>query len=268
MTRSIHLTDLHLSHPDLNDPHLHSDTPGTLARVVAEINAMDPAPVFVVASGDLTNQGDALSYGLVKDLFAPLRVPVVLALGNHDKRAGFNEVFHGAASDMLCFHDRLLGGIHVITLDTGVPEHIAGAIGDAQFDYLGAALVRHADLPKLLVLHHPPRVDPDGLPWGSLDMASTERLAEVVAGHRIIGILSGHIHINRVSHWHGIPIIISNGLHSAVDLLETRDLKIVEGTGFGICVWWPSGLSVSFVSLSPAARELGIIDQDRLRAFT
>ena len=32
MTRFVHLTDLHISHPDLNDPHLHSDTPATLRR--------------------------------------------------------------------------------------------------------------------------------------------------------------------------------------------------------------------------------------------
>ena len=50
MTRFIHLTDLHISHPDLNDPHLQSDTPETLRRVVGAINAMDPQPDFGVAS--------------------------------------------------------------------------------------------------------------------------------------------------------------------------------------------------------------------------
>ncbi len=304
MTRFIHLTDLHVSHPEAGDVHLQSDTPAALKRVVKTINAMVRQPDFVVASGDLTNMGDVASYGLVRETFAALNAPLVLALGNHDTRAGFNEVFAPILADSSSapilgdsssapilgdsssapilgdsssapilgdapyFHDAVHGDLHVITLDTGVPGQIAGAIDDAQFDYLEHALARHAGKPKLLVMHHPPRVDPDGLSWGSLDMQSTERLAELLRHQRVAGILSGHIHINRVSHWHGIPIVISNGQHSTVDLLETADLRIVEGTGFAICDWRASGLSVSFVPLSPETRQLGLIDQARLRAFS
>ena len=267
MTRFIHITDLHVSHPDAGDT-LHSDTPATLRRVVAAVNAMTPPPAFVVASGDLTNRGDADSYRLVQEIFADLRAPLVLALGNHDKREGFNEVYSGGASDRPLYHDDVLGGLHVITLDTGVPGRVAGAIEPAQLTFLKDALDTHPDLPKLLVMHHPPRVDANGLPWGTIDMASTEALADAVKGRNVIGILSGHIHINQVTHWHGIPIVVSNGQHSTVDLLERTDLRIVEGTGFAICTWRPSGLSVSFVPLSPEAREIGVIDQARLRAFS
>ncbi len=267
MTRFIHLTDLHVSHPDAQDPTLRTDTPGMLRRVVGIINDMRRQPDFVVASGDLTNMGDAQSYGLLQEVLAPLRAPVVMALGNHDKRAGFQEVFGTAGSDAPYFHDSLQGDLHVITLDTGVPGHVAGAIDDVQFDFLTDALSRHADKRKLLIMHHPPRVDADGLPWGTIDMDSTERLAETLRQHDIVGILSGHIHLNRISHWHGIPIIVSMGLNSTVDLLETDDLRIIEGTGFGICELRDSGLSVSFVPLSPDAREIAIIDQARLRAF-
>jgi len=267
MTRFIHLTDLHISHPDAKDTHLHSDTPATLRRAVAAINAMSRQPDFVVASGDLTNLGDAASYGLVREILADLRAPVVLALGNHDTREGFNAVFGAGAADAPYFHDAVHGGLHVITLDTAVPGRVAGAIDEGQFVFLRAALARHAGIPKLLVLHHPPRVDPDGLPWGSLDEGSTDRLAQMLAGHPVAGILSGHIHINRVNHWNGIPVIVSAGLHSTVDLLETKDLRIVEGAGFGICDWRASGLSVMFVPLVPRTREVTVIDRARLRAF-
>ena len=76
MTRFLHLTDLHVSHPDMNDANLHSDTAGTLKRMVEIIARMDPLPDFVVASGDLTNHGDEASYELVKDTIADLPVPV------------------------------------------------------------------------------------------------------------------------------------------------------------------------------------------------
>jgi hypothetical protein len=98
-------------------------------------------------------------------------------------------------------------------------------------------------------------------------MDSTHRLADTLADHHVVGILSGHIHINQVSHWHGIPIVVSNGLHSTVDLLERDDLRIVVGTGFGSCILRPSGLSVTFVPLTPAAEEITRIDMERLRKF-
>lgn len=267
MTRFVHLTDLHVSHPDAEDPTLNVDTPATLRRVVEIVNGMRHQPDFVVASGDLTNMGDAKSYGLLKELLAPLRAPLVMALGNHDKRAGFHEVFGFGASEAPYYHDGLQGDLHVITLDTGVPGRVAGTIEAAQFDFLAEALSRHPDKRKLLIMHHPPRIDADGLPWGSIDMDSTERLAATLDGHDVVGILSGHIHINRMAHWHGIPVVITIGLNSTVDMLESDDLRIVEGSGFGICDLRDSGLSVSYVPLSPAAREIVIIDQARLRAF-
>lgn len=268
MTRFLHLTDLHISHPDAEDPKDKSASLDALRRVVAIINDMARQPDFVVASGDLTNMGDVASYELLRETLAPLKAPLIKALGNHDRRDGFHEVFGTPGSNAPHFHDALLGDLHVITLDTSVAGHVAGAICDEQFDWLEDALERHADAPKLIVMHHPPRIDPDGLPWGSIDTASTDRLAAALSGCTIAGILSGHIHINRVSLWHGMPIIVANGQDTSVDLFETRDLRLVEAMGLGLCEWRPSGLSVSFAPLVPEPRELGVIDQARLRAFT
>jgi len=268
MTRFIHLTDLHVSHPDRAGSDGQPDTAATLRRVIALINAMNPPPEFVIASGDLTNHGDPESYRLVQNILDGLDVPVLLALGNHDVRTGFHTVFGNGPSDAAYFHQAIHGDLHVITLDTSLPGRISGAIGKDQIDFLDRILPTHPDLPKLLVMHHPPWLDPDGLPWTSLDRESTKRLKRALTGYKTAGILSGHIHINQVTHWHGIPVVISNGLHSTVDLLERKGLRLVEGTGFGICTWHDSGLSVSFVPLSPQAAELRRIDQQRLRTFS
>ena len=267
MTRIVHLTDLHVSHPDAADAGRIPDTPGALRRAIAIINAMDPQPDFVVASGDLTNLGDEPSYRLLAEILGTLQAPLITALGNHDKREGFNAVFGDGASETPHRHDRVLGNLHVILLDTLVPGRVAGAVEADGIAHLEAALARHADLPKLIVMHHPPRVAPEGLSWATIDEASTERLAKVLAGKRVAGVLSGHIHINRVSHWNGIPVITNIGLNSTVDMLERRDLRIVEGTAMGFCEWRESGLSVTFVPLSPEPAELGVIDRARLEAF-
>jgi 3',5'-cyclic AMP phosphodiesterase CpdA len=268
MTRFVHLTDLHVSHPDAGDSTLRTDTAGTLARAVAAINAMRPLPDLVVASGDLTNIGDPASYRLLQTLLAPLRPPVVLALGNHDKRAAFAEVYATGTGEAPFCHDSVIAGLHVITLDTLVPGRVAGRIDAAQFAFLGAALDRHAGVPKLVVAHHPPRMDDRTLPWASLDADSSDRLGAMVAGRGVVGILSGHVHLDQVHHWHGVPVITCMGLNSTVDLLEPEDMRIVEGTSLGLCVLRPSGLSVSFVPLSPDRRQLAVLEQARLRAFS
>lgn len=268
MTRFVHLTDIHICHPDAGAPAHKAKNPEMLRDAVRIINDMDSQPDFVVASGDLTDLGDVASYELFREIVAPLKPPLIMALGNHDKRAGFHQVLGQPGSDAPYFHDAEHAGLHVITLDTSVPGHVAGAICDAQFAFLAAALTRAPDLPKLLVMHHPPRVDPDGLPWGSIDMASTERLARMLTEHNIAGILSGHIHINRVMIWHGIPIVVSGGLDTSIDLLETQNLRLVEGTSIGICDWRDSGLGVTYVPLSPLGDEIGVIDRARLLAFT
>ena len=268
MIKFIHITDLHLSHPDLDDPNLHSDTEGAFREIIKAILLMEEKPKFVVLSGDLTNTGEKKSYQLLKELLKPLLMPVILAIGNHDKRESFHEIFNGAESSDPYFDDDIYSGLHVITLDSSIPGRIAGEICNEQFKYLKKALKKHEENPKLLVIHHPPKIDPDGLPWGSLSMESTLKLDNVLRGQNVVGILTGHIHINRVSHWNGIPVCVSNGLHSSVDILETKHLRILEGASFSICVLRESGLSVSYVTVNPKQKELGIIDQKRLRKFS
>jgi hypothetical protein len=111
-------------------------------------------------------------------------------------------------------------------------------------------------------------MDDRTLPWASLDADSSDRLGAMVAGRGVVGILSGHVHLDQVHHWHGVPVITCMGLNSTVDLLEPEDMRIVEGTSLGLCVLRPSGLSVSFVPLSPDRRQLAVLEQARLRAFS
>lgn len=268
MTRFVHLTDLHISHRGAEDPALHSDTKVTLSHTVAMIDAMEPQPDFIVVSGDLTNHGEVESYRMVKSLLAPLRPPLVLALGNHDSRAEFHTVFSGHAEPRPLRHDAAHGDLHVITLDSLRPGRVGGALDDGDFVFLDEALGRHEHLVKLIVVHHPPRIDPAALPWESLDQPSTDRLAAALEGRRVAGVLSGHIHIDRVSLWRGALAITSNGIHATVDILYDADMRILEGAGFALCKWGAEGMSVSFVPITPERKLLGEIEGARLQAFT
>ena len=147
MINFIHITDLHLSHPDLDDQRLHSDTTMTFTKIIDEISCLKSIPDFVILSGDLTNTGEKTSYELLKNLLKSFSIPVILALGNHDKREPFHKVFNSKDSSQPYFHEDIYSGLHVITLDTSVPGRIPGAICNEQFDLLQSAIKK--DLIKL-----------------------------------------------------------------------------------------------------------------------
>ncbi|MCR6673986.1 metallophosphoesterase [Devosia ginsengisoli] len=159
----IHLTDLHVGNPAVQDDHLFSDTTTTLRRILADIKTLVPQPKFIVASGDLTNRGDQGSYENLKSIVAEsgLDMPVLYALGNHDRRDGFYPAMLGRTDnvDAPYDHAEVIAGIHVIVLDSSVPDKVGGSFEPGQLDWLKAELENHAALPKLLVMHHAPALD-------------------------------------------------------------------------------------------------------------
>ncbi len=258
----VHLTDLHVGNPAVVDDHLFSDTSTTLARILADIKQLSPAPKFIVASGDLTNRGDVDSYEQLKRLIAEagLDIPFLFALGNHDRRDGFYPAMLGRTEDVTAPYDhaQVIDGLHVIVLDSSVPNKIGGAFEPGQLDWLQAELEQHAELPKLLVMHHAPALDANpAMEWESLSIDDTEALRQAVAGKPVIGILSGHIHFDRVSNWYGIPVVVGIGQHAATDVLWLHEgLRMLEGASFAIGTLRPSGLSITFAPQPATRREL------------
>ncbi len=268
-TTFIHITDLHVGNPSVADSHLFSDTSATLSRVLALIGSMEQKPQFIIASGDLTNRGDFESYRQLRSLMAATDVPVVYAIGNHDTRAGFYEGMLDRTSDLDApyDHDQIIGGIHIVTLDTTTPGEIGGSLTPAQFAWLAQALDRHGDLPKLIVAHHAPVLG-DAVPWDhwrTIEFRQSQQLAGLLKGRNILGILSGHIHHDRFSSWHGIPVIVGMGQHAATDILTTDILRMVEGASFGIGTIRTSGLTMALVPLPQTRNELNRYDLSLLR---
>lgn len=265
----IHLTDLHVGHPEIADSHLFSDTAETLRKILALVATVSPRPRFVVASGDLTNRGDADSYRHLKQLMAEIDLPVIYALGNHDTRAGFYQgmLDRGTDLEQPYDHDQVIDGIHVVVLDSTIPGQIGGNITPEQFAWLEAVLDTHPDLPKLIVSHHPPALGdaPDWAHWRTLAFEDSQRLQALLKGRNILGILSGHIHHDRVSFWHGIPVIVGMGQHAATDILATDVLRMVNGASFSIGTVRRSGLTVAMVPLPSDRAELNRYPLELLR---
>src|SRR3954470_24527808 len=83
--RIAQISDLHIKPPG-ELAYGRVDTGKALERCVAALNEFDPAPDFVVISGDLADTPNAEEYQYLKRLLAPLKLPFAGIPGNHDSR--------------------------------------------------------------------------------------------------------------------------------------------------------------------------------------
>ena len=75
----------------LSDPHVlvgpgDRGSAESLAAGVAAVLALRPRPDAVLVSGDLADTASAAEYERVRELLAPLPMPVHVLPGNHDDR--------------------------------------------------------------------------------------------------------------------------------------------------------------------------------------
>jgi len=236
-TRFVHLSDVHLSRQGSDDASLFSDTLANLDFALAWIRSLRTPPDFVIVSGDLTNHGHEESFHVLRDRLASLGLPVLYALGNHDERRAFYAGVLGEPERGLApyDHDVAIAGVHVVTLDSSTPGTHVGGLDDEQFVWLADALARHPELPKLIVVHHPPAPVPHPVfEFLNLRAGDGERLAAALAGANVLGVLSGHVHHDQFMIWRGLPFIVSAGLHNVTDISAEDDLRAIRGGSFGL----------------------------------
>jgi predicted MPP superfamily phosphohydrolase len=82
----------------ISDPHVglhadYADSVEALERAVAAVGEMDPVPVAVLLTGDLTFDGNPAEYEVLRELLEPLEMPVHPIPGNHDRRENLRAAF-------------------------------------------------------------------------------------------------------------------------------------------------------------------------------
>ncbi len=230
------------------------DTAGYLARAVAHIGALRPAPDVVLVTGDLVDAGMAEEYAHLKEILAPLAMPVYLIPGNHDLRdplrAAFADHRYLPSGGFLQYavDD---GPVRLIALDTLTPGAPHGELCDRRLDWLAARLAE-SDRPTILFMHHPPfecglkEFDEARLTVGA------EKLAAIVQRHpNVERILCGHVHRPIQMRWAGtIASVAPSTAHQAtLDLAPDAPLMYsMEPPAVALHQWRPGAGLVTHLS--------------------
>ncbi|HEX6440686.1 MAG TPA: phosphodiesterase [Stellaceae bacterium] len=173
------------------------DTGPYLARAAAALNALVPRPDIVVFTGDLVDHGEADEYERLRDLLAPLAMPVFVIPGNHDTREPLREAFRGdgylPAEGYLQYTVEDFP-LRLVALDTVIEGKHHGTLCAERLDWLDQALAARPDQPTVVIMHHPPFAT--GITYmDHYGLENAAGLARVIARHpQVERILCGHLH--------------------------------------------------------------------------
>jgi 3',5'-cyclic-AMP phosphodiesterase len=152
----------------VTDPHIKAvgqlayrqvDTAANLARCIDHLLGLKQRPDLVLMTGDLTDFGREDEYRLLRELIAPLPMPVYVIPGNHDERENFRRAFDDhsylpAAGKLHYVVDNY--PIRMIGLDTTIAGKSGGEVDAACLAWLADRLAAAPEKPTLLFMHHPP----------------------------------------------------------------------------------------------------------------
>lgn len=254
------ITDFHVGLPGSRADARYR-TAEHLAQAVAHLNALEPRPDVVLATGDLVDDGAPDEYVRLKALLAPLAMPVFPIPGNHDDREAMRAAFpdrlpaegflHYAVEDY---------PVRLIALDTNVPREGGGMFCEARAAWLAEKLAEQPERPTVLFMHHPPfRTGMEAMDRMGLDGA--ERLERTVAPYENVErILCGHLHRPILRRFAGTVAGACPGTahQLALDLVSEEKISTVMGApACQLHVWYgPQDGLVTHTSYIGVERDL------------
>lgn len=206
------ITDTHIK-ADGRLAYGRVDTADKLARCVAHLNGLSSRPHAALLTGDLVDKGRPEEYAVLRDLLAPLDMPLYVIPGNHDERRALRDAFADHAylpADGPFLHYVIEDyPVRLIGLDTTIPGQEGGVMCAERLSWLDARLAEEPARPTVIFMHHPPfltgirNMDVNNCKGGADLGALVERHPQVIR------LLCGHVHRAIQVHWHGVTASIA-----------------------------------------------------------
>jgi len=247
------ITDLHVRARDALAYGGEVDTAARLNQAIDFLNAFDPRPDLVLATGDLIDLGRAEEYANLRALLNRLAMPYFVVPGNHDHREHMRSAFadHAYLPRQGFLHytveDRAIRLIGLDTLDQG---KIGGLMCDERTAWLAARLAEQPQRPTLLFMHHPVH-DTGIIEMDRIRCDGAKRMGAVVKRYdNIERILCGHLHRATQMRWCGT--ISASTPATAPEVALTIDGRGLHGwrpapPHVGLHLWHPGVGLISHV---------------------
>jgi len=238
----------------ISDPHIvpygtlaygRIDTPRFLERCVAKVLALPRLPDAVVATGDLTDHATAEEYGVLREVLAPVvaRMPVYLAVGNHDDRdrlrAAFPEFGYLAGEDGFVQYAIDDYPVRLVVLDTLIPGAPGGELCPARLQWLDRTLAQ-SDRPTIVAQHHPP-LETGITIMDKMALRDPQAEEAVIARHpQVERVICGHYHRNIQARFGGtIASVCPSAAHQLLlNLVPDADIRFtLEPSEFHLHLW-------------------------------
>ena len=236
------------------------DTAACLRRCVESLMELPVRPDALVVSGDLVNTGSTVEYALLRELLAPLLLPVYPIPGNHDERsalrAAFGDHAYLPAQGELCYTVQVKG-LRLIMLDSVVPGTDGGALGAHQLEWLERTLASSPYCPSMIFVHHP--TCETGIPYmDRIALASEDaaRLGALIDRYPIVHrVCCGHVHRSVLMNWRGTAVAVcpSSAFQYVADPREDAEPVITgEQPAYQLHLWNGARLATHTVQVRDA----------------
>ena len=206
-----------------------------LGQALAQLERSIAKPEAIVFTGDLADLGEPDAYSRLREIVEPaaerMNAQVIWVMGNHDERADYSRLLFDQESNAP--QDRVydVNGLRIISFDTTIPGYHHGELTDDQLDWLADVLSSPAPHGTLLAVHHPPIPTPLLEAMGMLELFDQHKLAAVIKGKDVRGILAGHLHYSTHSTFAGIPVSVASATCYTLDL--SAEDRLLSGVDFG-----------------------------------
>ena len=239
------ITDIHLGFDPDNPVEFNRKR---LDQVLRHLNEGPNRPDLLIATGDLTEHGDAASYKRLANALSICNFPVHLCLGNHDNRGNFSTQFRDVpVVDGFVQYALDLENIRILMLDTLEEGRHGGAFCEVRAEWLSNRLAEDRSTPTVIVMHHPP-VEV-GIAWMNTHPEEqwVSNFAQAIQGApNIKAIICGHVHRSITVPWQGTAVAICSSTAPQVTLdltpidperPDNRPMIIADQPAYALHLW-------------------------------